>query len=222
MRILLIEDNRHIADAVRTMLERRNFSVRIAGDGESGLDALLEATFDAAVVDLVLPGRDGFSVCSAARKAGIQTPILMLTARDAIEDRVRGLDAGADDYVLKPFVEEELAARLRALMRRRALPIQNEIMLGDLVVNQAGRVIRVRGNVVPLGGTEFRVLEYLAMNANIVVSRQQLLDRVWGEDFDGQSNIVDVYVSSIRRKLGKAGLKRKIETVWGIGYKLTN
>ena len=221
MRILVIEDNQEIAEAVRAMLERRKFAVQIASDGESGLNALLEANFDAAVVDLVLPGRDGFSICRAARDEGVQTPVLILTARDAVEDRVRGLDAGADDYLVKPFVEEELAARLRALLRRGRAPVRAAISLGDLVVDQGGRIAMYKEQSLPLAATEFRVLEYLAVNANMAVSRRQILDRVWGEDFDGQSNIVDVYVSALRRKLEGAGARRRIETVWGVGYKLT-
>jgi DNA-binding response OmpR family regulator len=221
VRILVIEDNAEIAEAIRAMLERRKFAVQIANDGESGLNALLEANFDAAIVDLVLPGRDGFSICRTARDEGVQTPVLILTARDAVEDRVRGLDAGADDYLIKPFVEEELAARLRALLRRGRAPVRAAISLGDLIVDQGGRTAMFKEQSLPLAATEFRVLEYLAVNANMAVSRRQILDRVWGEDFDGQSNIVDVYVSALRRKLEGAGARRRIETVWGVGYKLT-
>jgi DNA-binding response OmpR family regulator len=221
MRILLIEDNVKIAESVRTMLERQKFSVKIAADGDAGLEALLEDTFDAAVVDLVLPARDGFSICRAAREEGIQTPLLILTARDAVEDRVRGLDAGADDYLVKPFVEAELAARLRALLRRRALPIRKEAVVGDLTVDPAARCAVSRGRTIDLAATEYRVLEYLAFNAEMALSRGQIIDRVWGDDFDGHSNIVDVYVSAIRKKLTRAGVKAQIATVWGIGYKLT-
>ena len=221
MRILLIEDNPTIADAVRAMLERQRFAVRVAGDGEVGLDALLEDTFDAAVVDLVLPKRDGFSICRTAREEGIQTPLLILTARDAVEDRVRGLDAGADDYLVKPFVEEELAARLRALLRRRSVPVRPNVVVGDLTVDASARCAISRGKTIDLAATEYRVLEYLALNAEMALSRGQIIDRVWGEQFDGHSNIVDVYVSAIRKKLAKAGVKARIGTVWGIGYKLT-
>ncbi|MFN2459269.1 MAG: response regulator transcription factor [Candidatus Velthaea sp.] len=179
----------------------------------TGLESLLEGSFDAAIVDLVLPGRDGFAICRAAREEGVQTPVLILTARDAVEDRVRGLDAGADDYLVKPFVEEELAARLRALLRRGRVPVRAAIQLGDLIVDQGGRVARYKEQSLPLAATEFRVLEYLAINANMAVSRRQILDGVLGEEFDGQSNIVDVYVSALRRKLENAGARRKIETV---------
>ena len=220
MRILVVEDNAEIAAAVRSMLERRKFGVYVAGDGDSGLDALLDASYDAAVVDLVLPGRDGFAICRAARDHGIQTPVLILTARDAVEDRVRGLDAGADDYLVKPFVEEELAARLRALLRRGRLPVHPKISAGDLVIDQCGRTAAYKGKAVALAATEFRILEYLAVNLDLVVSREQILERVWGDAFDGQSNIVDVYMSAIRRKLAAAGARRRIVTVWGVGYKL--
>jgi DNA-binding response OmpR family regulator len=221
VRILLIEDNPDIAAAVRTMLERRKFSVEVATDGERGLDALLDASYDAAVLDLVLPGRDGFSICRAARSEGIQTPVLILTARDAVEDRVRGLDAGADDYLVKPFVEEELAARLRALLRRGRLPVHATIVRGDLIVDQGGRVATYKNKTIELGATEFRVLEYLSVNADLALTRQQILDRVWGESFDGESNIVDVYISAIRRKLDALGAHGRITTVRGVGYKLT-
>ena len=220
MRILVVEDNAEIAVAVRGMLERRKFAVDVAADGDRGLDALLDASYDAAVVDLVLPGRDGFAICRAARDHGVQTPVLILTARDAVEDRVRGLDAGADDYLIKPFVEEELAARLRALLRRGRLPVHAKLVAGDLVVDQGGRTVSYKDKPVGLAATEFRVLEYLAINLNLVVSREQILERVWGDAFDGQSNIVDVYMSAIRRKLAAAGGRKRILTVWGVGYKL--
>jgi len=221
VRILVVEDNDAIATSVRTMLERQKFSVTVASDGPSGLDALLEATYDAAVVDLVLPGLDGFTICRSAREHGVATPVLILTARDAVEDRVRGLDAGADDYLIKPFVEDELAARLRALLRRGRLPVHTTIAAGELVIDQGGRNVSYKGRPVVLAATEFRLLEYLAINLNLVVSREQILERVWGDGFDGSSNIVDVYMSAIRRKLAAAGARRAIATVWGVGYKLT-
>jgi DNA-binding response OmpR family regulator len=219
MRILVIEDNAEIAAAVRTMLERRKFVVDVASDGTSGLDALLDASYDAAVVDLVLPGTDGFTLCRAAREHGVGTPVLVLTARDAVEDRVRGLDAGADDYLVKPFVEDELAARLRALLRRGKLPVRATLAFGDFVIDRGGRSAAFKGKTVELGTTEFRLLEYLALNSGIALSRDRILERVWGDAFDGQSNIVDVYVSAIRRKLAAAGARKRIETVWGVGYK---
>jgi two-component system response regulator MprA len=220
MRVLVLEDDAEIAGALQTMLERRKFSVSIVTNGDDGMTALCEDRFDLAIVDVGLPKRDGFAVCRAARAAGIRTPVLIVTARDAVEDRVRGLDAGADDYLVKPFVEEELAARMRALLRRSALPLRSRHVVGDLVVDAAGRAVEVRGRAVTLASTEFRLLEYLAANAGIVLTRDQILDVVWGPSFDGSANIVEVYVSSIRRKLRAAGLTDKLVTVWSVGYKL--
>ncbi len=220
MRILVIEDQREIADAIRAMLAHRKYAVDVACDGNEGLDMLLRGTYDAALIDVVLPGRDGFAVCREARAEGVGTPVLMLTARDAVADRVRGLDAGADDYLVKPFFEDELAARLRALLRRASLPIRSTIAVGDLLVDCGARSARIAGREVALGGTEFRLLEYLASNAGIAVSRAQILERVWGEDFDGSSNVVDVYVSAVRRKLAAAGARDRITTIWGVGYSL--
>src|SRR5580704_15115274 len=140
MRILLVEDNAEIADAIRTMLMRQRFAVDIAVDGEQGLDHVLRGSYDVAIVDVVLPKRDGFSICRAARSEGVQTPLLVLTARDAVEDRIRGLDSGADDYLIKPFVEEELAARIRALLRRAERPTRPDaLVVGDLSVDSLGR-----------------------------------------------------------------------------------
>lgn len=222
MRILVIEDSVPIADAVRTMLEARKFAVEIATDGESGLDCLLRDIYDAAIVDIALPKRDGFEIAKIAREHKIQTPILMLTARDAVEDRVHGLDSGADDYLVKPFVEEELIARLNAVMRRGARPIASAIDVGRLHIDMAARSAAYNGSQIDLGSTEFRLLEFLARNANIAFTRAQLLEHVWDYDFEGSSNIVDVYVSQLRRKLKRAGATNLIATVWGVGYKLGN
>jgi two-component system OmpR family response regulator len=185
VRILVVESNLEIAGAVRAMLERRKFGVHVATDGDSGLDALLDASYDAAVVDLVLPGRDGFAICRAARNQGIRTPVLILTRRDAVEGGVRGLDAGADDYLVKPFVEEEFAAWLRTLLRRGRLPVHPKISAGDLVVDRGARNATYKNRTVALAATEFRVLEYLAVNLNLALSRKQILERVWGDAFDG-------------------------------------
>jgi DNA-binding response OmpR family regulator len=219
MRILVIEDNASVAGAVRTMLERRKYAVDVAQDGETGLDHLLRQTYDAAIVDVVLPGRDGFSIASAAREQGVQTPLLMLTARDAIEDRVRGLDCGADDYLVKPFVEEELFARLRAVTRRADRPVQQTLIAGDLHIDSVARQATYQGLPLELGSTEFRMLELFVRNAGIALTRDQMLERLWEYEFDGSSNIVDVYVSQLRRKLKRAGAGDVIRTVWGVGYK---
>lgn len=219
MRILVIEDNASVASAVRSMLERTKYAVDVAPDGETGLDCLLRQTYDAAIVDVVLPKRDGFSIAQAARAEGVQTPILMLTARDAVEDRVRGLDSGADDYLIKPFKEEELFARLRAVTRRGDRPIQDSLRSGAVEIDITGRRASYEGKPLALGSTEFRMLEFFMRNEGIAFSREHLLERLWDYDFDGPSNIVDVYISQLRRKLKKAGAAEMIHTIWGVGYK---
>ena len=172
MRILLVEDNLEVATAIKTMLTRRKFAVDLAADGESGLDYLLRGTYDVAIVDVMLPRRDGFSLCRLARAEGITTPLLILTARDAVEDRIRGLDAGADDYLIKPFADEELAARLRALLRRGERPVQSSaVVVGSLVLDPNARVARVTERPLDLGATEFRFLEFLARNRGMTFSR---------------------------------------------------
>ena len=222
MRILVVEDNLPIARAVRAMLEAQKFAASIVTDGRTGLDRLLGESYDAAIVDVGLPGIDGFAVARGARAEGVRTPILMLTARDAVEDRVAGLDCGADDYLVKPFVENELIARLRALLRRSDRPLVTAIDVGRLRVDVGARTAAYGGKTLDLGATEFRLLELLARNAGIALSRTKILERVWDYDFDGSSNIVDVYVSQLRRKLKKHGGEGLIETVWGVGYRLRN
>ena len=221
MRVLLIEDDVEVAEGVRTLLERRKFAVHVVRDGDEGFRALSDDRFDVAVVDVGVPKRDGFTIARQARAAGILTPMLMLTARDAVEDRVRGLDAGADDYLVKPFVEEELHARLRALLRRRSMPVRECFVVGDLVIDSGARTLKIGGKAVKLAATEFRLLEYLAANAGTVLSRNQILEFVWGMSFDGSRNVVPVYVSAIRRKLRAIGAANRLVTVWGVGYKLT-
>jgi DNA-binding response OmpR family regulator len=220
VRILVIEDNQVVADAVRSMLEAHKYAVDVAHDGDTGLDYMLRGTYDAAVVDISLPKRDGLSIVRDARKHDVQTPVLMLTARDGVEDRVAGLDSGADDYLIKPFAQDELIARVRAILRRVNRPIAEQLTCGDLLVDVAARSAAYNGKTMELGTTEFRLLEFLARNAGIAFSRADLLARVWDYEFEGSSNIVDVYVSQLRRKLKAAGAKDLIATVWGVGYKM--
>lgn len=222
MRVLVVEDNLPVAESIRTMLEARKYAANVVGDGETGLDHLLSRSYDAAVIDVGLPGIDGFALARSARAEGVQTPILMLTARDAVEDRVAGLDCGADDYLVKPFVEEELIARIGAILRRADRPLLAIVEVGALRIDLAGREVTYAGKPVNLGATEFRLLEFLARNAGIALSRSQIVERIWDYDFEGSSNIVDVYVSQLRRKLKALGASGSIETVWGIGYRLRN
>jgi len=221
MRVLLVEDDTQIAGAISTMLGRQKFAVDVASDGEIGLEYLLRGTYDVAIVDVMLPKNDGFAICRSARAEGVATPVLMLTARDAVEDRIRGLDAGADDYLIKPFAGEELAARVRALLRRgERPPAKEQLTVGSLVVDPAARAATVGERPLDLGATEFRLLELLARHQGMTLSRAQILERVWEYDFEGSSNIVDVYVSQLRRKLRGLGSTASIVTVWGIGYRL--
>ena len=220
MRIVVIEDNSIIAQGVKAILESRNFAVDIASDGKTGLDFMLRQHYDAAIIDVVLPEQDGFSVVRQCRAAGVQTPILMLTARDAVEDRVMGLECGADDYLIKPFEESELLARLAALVRRRERIFESAVQVGALNVNIASRSASVNGKPLELSSTEYRLLEFLARNAGMAFSRSHLLERLWQYDFDGPSNVVDVYVGQLRRKLKKLGAGDLIQTVWGHGYRL--
>ncbi len=220
MRVLVVEDSEPVAQSIRAMLEARKYAANVVTDGESGLDHLLRRCYDAAVIDVGLPGMDGFTLARSARAEGVQTPILMLTARDAVEDRVAGLDCGADDYLVKPFVEEELVARIAAILRRADRPMLGVVEAGTLRIDLAARDVRYDGKPVILGATEFRLLEFLARNAGLALSRAQIVERIWDYDFEGSSNIVDVYVSQLRRKLKALGATGVIETVWGIGYRL--
>ena len=219
MRVLVVEDNVPVAESIRTMLEARKFAANVVTDGAAGLDHLLRRCYDAAVVDVGLPGMDGFTLARSARAEGVQTPILMLTARDAVEDRVEGLHCGADDYLVKPFVEEELVARIAAILRRADRPLLGSVAVGGLCIDLGARTVTFNDKPVSLGATEFRLLEFLARNAGIALSRAQIVERIWDYDFEGSSNIVDVYVSQLRRKLKALGAAGAIETVWGIGYR---
>ena len=221
MRVLVIEDDLDISNAIAAMLARAKYAVDQEHDGQSGLDRLLTGAYDVAIVDVGLPKRDGFSICRAARQESIATLLLILTARDAVEDRIRGLDAGADDYLMKPFASEELSARLRALLRRSDRPPQPQVYpVGSLVVDPGQRSATVSGEPLPLGVTEFRLLELFARHRGMTLSRTQIMEKVWDYDFQGSSNIVDVYVSQLRRKLSRCKATASISTVWGIGYKL--
>ena len=220
MRVLVVEDNLPVGESIRTMLEARKYAANVVTDGAVGLDHLLRRCYDAAVIDVGLPSMDGFELARSARAEGVQTPILMLTARDAVEDRVAGLDCGADDYLVKPFVEEELMARISAILRRAERPMLGIVEAGSLRIDLSGRNVTYGGKPVLLGATEFRLLELLARNAGIALSRAQIVERIWDYDFEGSSNIVDVYVSQLRRKVKALGASGVIETVWGIGYRL--
>jgi DNA-binding response OmpR family regulator len=218
MRVLVVEDDQPLVRIMTKSLESNGFEVTSAFDGEDGLRAARDDRPDAIVLDLQLPRLNGVDLCRRLRSEGNAVPILLLTARCTVPDRIGGLDAGADDYLVKPFSLGELAARLRALGRRgRTTP--QVIEAGSLQLDTAAREARVEGRPVELTGTEFALLEYLMQNAGQVLSRDQLREEVWGEGFEPASNVVDIYVHYVRRKLKAAGLEvDPIRTVRGLGY----
>jgi DNA-binding response OmpR family regulator len=217
MRLLLVEDDPKISRFLIAGLEEEQHAVEHLTDGRLAVERATLEAFDVIVLDVVLPGEDGWRVCRRLREAGVETPILMLTARDAVADRVRGLDAGADDYLVKPFAFEELLARLRALQRRGPRPLRAAVLReGPLEVDIEAHQARLEGRVLELTATEYRLLELLARRAGTIVSREQIAEEVWGNDYDPFSNVADVYVSYLRRKLGRP----LIHTVRGLGYML--
>jgi DNA-binding response OmpR family regulator len=218
MRVLVVEDDQPLVRIMTKSLESNGFEVTSAFDGEDGLRAARDDRPDAIVLDLQLPRLNGVDLCRRLRSEGNSVPILMLTARSTVPDRIGGLDAGADDYLVKPFSLGELAARLRAL-GRRGKTTPRVIEAGPLQLDTGAREARVNGSPVELTGTEFALLEYLMQNAGQVLSRDQLREEVWGEGFEPASNVVDIYVHYVRRKLKAAGLEADpIRTVRGLGY----
>jgi two-component system, OmpR family, response regulator MprA len=215
--ILVVEDDQPLVRILRKSIEAQDHSVEVAVDGDEGLRLARERRFDAIVLDLMLPKLSGLDVCRRLREEGNRIPILMLTARSAVADRIHGLDAGADDYLAKPFSLGELGARLRALGRRGRS--DSEVLhAGDLRLDTGAREVRVGDREVDLTGTEFALLEYLMRNMGQVLSRDQLREEVWGDGFEPASNVVDIYVHYLRRKLKGAGLADPIRTVRGLGY----
>jgi len=220
MRILLVEDEPKLARALTRGLQRTGYAVDLAGSGDEALLLARAHDYDAIVLDVMLPGRDGFEVCRTLRLEECWAPVLMLTARDRVEDRIHGLDAGADDYLIKPFDFGELLARLRALFRRQPSERPAALRVADLVIDPATRSVTRAGEAVELTLREFGVLEYLACHAGRVVTRTELLDHVWDHSFFGTSNIVDVYVGYLRKKLEAPFDRPLIRTVRGSGYLL--
>jgi DNA-binding response OmpR family regulator len=220
MRILVVEDEDSIADFVRRGLESEGYSVTWTSDGLEGEALALGGGFDLVLLDLMLPGRSGIDVLSSVRKAFPALPVILLTARGDVDDRVRGLDAGATDYVPKPFSFEELAARVRAHLRTSEQEAVTRLEAGDLVINLLPRHVERAGRPISLSATEFDLLALLARHVGEVVSREQILAAVWGYDFDPGTNVVGVYVSYLRKKLALPGHPAPIETVRSVGYRL--
>jgi two-component system response regulator MprA len=219
-RVLVVEDDDAIAQVLQRSLRMEGYEVRVAVDGEVALEQAPGFLPDLVVLDLGLPGLDGIEVAKRLRNAEEDVPILVLTARDAVESRVEGLDAGADDYLVKPFERQELLARLRALLRRRPPRGQANLSVGDLKLNPDTHEVLRGERGVELTQREFELLEYLMRNERIVVSRQRLLDEVWGYDPFSMTNTIEVFVSNLRRKLEAGGEPRLLHTIRGAGYVL--
>jgi two-component system, OmpR family, response regulator MprA len=221
MKILVVDDERAVRESLQRALELEGYEIELAADGNEALYRLeSESEPDAVILDLLMPGVDGLEVCRRLRTSGRQLPVLMLTARTEVEDRVAGLDAGADDYVVKPFALEELLARLRALLRRAGEGGEETLRFADLELDPATREVRRNGRSIELTRTEFSLLELFMRNPRQVLTRSIIFERVWGYDFGFASNSLDVYIGYLRRKTEAGGERRVIQTVRGVGYAL--
>jgi DNA-binding response OmpR family regulator len=220
MRVLIVEDDLRMASLVRRGLTGEGLAADVAANGEEGLWLAQAHPYDAIVLDVMLPGLDGFSVCQQLRAQRTHTPVLMLTARDAIDDRVAGLDSGADDYLAKPFAFRELLARVRALLRREGRSRDPVLRVADLEIDTVSHEVRRAGKPLELTSKEYAILEYFARNPNRVLTRTQIAEHVWDYDFVAMSNVIDVYVGYLRRKLGDDGESRLLRTIRGAGYQL--
>ena len=222
MRILVVEDEQNVAAFIEQGLTEEGYAVDAVADGELALAYAETYDYDLILLDVLLPKMDGRQVARTLRKRGVQAPILMLTALDAVDDRVAGLDSGADDYLVKPFAYQELLARIRARTRNfERAGTNNELQVGDLTVNRLTRQVKRDGQEIELTAKEYALLEYLMLHPDHVLSRTQIGEHVWGYDFYNQSNIVDVYVGYLRRKIDAGHNKPLIRTVRGVGYKMT-
>lgn len=220
MRLLLIEDEKRMAQALCELLRQERYDVDSCGDGREGMDALETRAYDLVILDVMLPGKNGFEIAKEAREKGIQTPILMLTAKSDLDDKVTGLDCGADDYLTKPFMMRELLARLRALARRNINTPDGSLRFGDIAVSRENLTLSCGSDSVRLSEKEFRILEYLIANQGHILTRDQLAVKIWGYDSETEYNNVEVYMSFTRKKLGFVQSKTEIKAVRGIGYEL--
>ncbi len=220
MRILVVEDEKTLAQRIREVLENNGYTVDVTFDGRSGLEQALTEEHDLMVLDILLPHLDGLGVLREIRAAGLSLPVLLLTAKDSVEDKVAGLDAGADDYLTKPFAVPELLARVRSLLRRASSEKQALLQARDLTVDTATHEVRRAGQPCDLTAREYAILEFLLYNKNRVVSRLSIAEHVWGDHFDlfSMTNFVDVHIKNLRKKIGDSPDKRLICTVRGIGY----
>ncbi len=221
MRILLAEDEKELNDLVRKTLEDEGYAVDSVFDGDSALEYLSSTPYDIALLDIMMPGRDGIAVLREYRKSGGKAPILILTARDAVEDRVVGLDAGADDYLVKPFMFPELLARIRVLLRRNTTSASSSVLeCGDLVMDTSSHAVRRRGRKIDLSAKEYSILEYMMRNQGAVLGRESFRSHIWSWDYDGESNVIDVYIRYLRKKIDDGESVKLIHTIRGAGYML--
>lgn len=220
MRILIVEDEKSLNRIMAKQLKASGYSVDCAFDGEEAYELISMTDYDAAVFDVMMPKIDGFSLLKKIRKEGNSLPVLFLTARDSIEDRVEGLDIGADDYLVKPFAFEELLARIRVLIRKNSVSKSNVITVADLTVDISSRKVTRCGKDISLSAKEYELLQYLAVNNGIVLSREKIEDHIWNYDYEGGTNVVDVYIRYLRKKIDEGFNKRLIHTVRGMGYVL--
>lgn len=219
-RVLIIEDERRLASLLVQQLTDLNLHVEAVHDGESGLEAALTGGLDLVILDVMLPGQDGFAICRELRRRGLTVPIMMLSARGVLEDRVRGLDSGADDYLTKPFEFAELSARVRALLRRQRPAAALTVSVADLTLDPVSRTVYRGGRKVDLTQKEFALLEYFMRNVDQVLTRSMIGEHVWDFTWDRMTNVIDVYVNHLRRKLEDGGERRMIHAVRGVGYVL--
>ena len=220
MRILIVEDETRLAETLRQLMEDQRYQAAMVGDGADGVDYGLTGQYDLIILDVMLPKVDGFEVARRLRSAHISTPILMLTARDDISDKIGGLDCGADDYMTKPFDSGELMARVRALTRRQGEVLGDVLKVGDLSLECSSRLLRVGERSVRLGFKEFEVMRLLMVNSRAVVSKETLIAKIWGLDSEAEDNNVEVYISFLRKKLAYLGSRIAISTVRKVGYYL--
>ncbi len=218
MRVLVVEDERTLANLIKEGLEEENFSVDVAYDGEEGLFLALSEPYDAIILDIMLPKIDGIEILRRIRDRGVKTPVLMLTAKSSVEDKVLGLDSGADDYLTKPFSFEELLARLRAVIRRAFGETENIVKVADLELNLNTHEVKRGGVKIELSSKEYALLEYLVLNRNKLLTRSQISEHIYDYEYDFDSNVIDVMIARLRKKIDKGFNKKLIHTVRGAGY----
>lgn len=220
MRLLVVEDEPDLNQVIRLQLESENYSVDSCFNGKQALDYIFGAEYDGIVLDIMMPEMDGMQLLQELRKRKIAVPVLLLTAKDSVQDRVGGLDAGADDYLVKPFDMQELLARIRVMMRRASGQTSNQMQVADLVIDSDAHTVHRGAVPIALSGKEFAILEYMALNAGTVLSRDKIEQHIWNYDYEGGSNVVDVYIRYLRKKIDDDFSPKLLHTVRGVGYVL--